>query len=210
MHNERGFMPIGSAAQTRGFPFVTLLIIVANTFVFFFIPEQAMLQYAFVPAAPTPITLFTHMFLHADLFHLLGNMLFLWIFGRAVESVLGGKRFAALYFLSGLSAIFVHSIINLNSIVPLVGASGAISGVLGAYLLLFPRSRVRVYFGFFLSGEMPAVFYALLWFALQLYFGIATLQQDAGIAFFAHIGGFIAGLVLLPMLRPRPRRIRVR
>jgi len=210
MVGERGFFPIGSAARSSGAAFVTLLIIITNIIVFFLVPEQAALQYAFVPANPDAITLFTHMFLHADIFHLLGNMLFLWVFGKHVESVLGGRRFTILYFLSGIGAVFTHSIIDPSSTVPLVGASGAISGVLGAYILLFPKSKVRVYFGFFLSGEMPAVFYALFWFMLQIYFGIASLQQDAGIAFFAHIGGFITGLAFLPMLRPKPRRILLR
>lgn len=201
--NQRGFVPISSSAKTRGFPALTILLVLINALVFFLLPGENAIYFAFVPAYPAIITLFTHMFLHADIFHLLGNMLFLWIFGKAVEDALGARNFLVIYFVAGLVAVIAHSFLTTAPNVPVVGASGAISGILGAYLMLYPTSKVRVYFGFFISADMPAMFYAFVWFAIQLYFGLMSLHQDLGVAFFAHIGGFIAGIVLLPMLLPR-------
>ncbi|MEM4663262.1 MAG: rhomboid family intramembrane serine protease [Candidatus Diapherotrites archaeon] len=201
MFNQKGFVPIGSSARIRVFPIFTLLIILSNIFAFFFLPQDLTIYFALIPSNPTFLTLFTHMFVHADIFHLFGNMLFLWVFGRSVEGALGGKKFLLIYFSSGLAAVFAHSFISTNLTVPVVGASGAISGILGAYLLLYPSSKVRVYFGFFISANVPAIIYAFGWFAMQLYFGLISLHQELGVAFFAHIGGFIAGIVLLPILK---------
>ncbi|MEM4598233.1 MAG: rhomboid family intramembrane serine protease [Candidatus Diapherotrites archaeon] len=207
--NQRGFVPIGSSAKTRGFPALTLLLVVINALVFFLLPGDTAINLAFIPNHPAILNLFTHMFIHADLFHLLGNMLFLWIFGKAVEDALGSKNFLVIYFIAGLVAIFAHSFLTTAPNVPVVGASGAISGILGAYLMLYPTSKVRVYFGFFISADMPAMFYAFVWFGIQLYFGLISLHQDLSVAFFAHIGGFIAGIVLLPMLLPRRKIQRI-
>lgn len=212
MLNERGFFPIGDSARTKTFPAITLILIIANIFVFFYalnLPEQIILKLAFIPSKPTLLAIFAHMFLHADIFHLLGNMWFFWVFGDNVEDKLGRARFLLLYFLSGIAALVAHIMINPGSSVPLVGTSGAISGILGAYMVLFPRARVHVYYGYFISGHLPAFLYAFIWFAFQLLYGIATLGMQAGIAFFAHIGGFIAGMVLALILKPKPKRIRV-
>jgi membrane associated rhomboid family serine protease len=206
MLNERGFFPIGDSVRSKSFPLVTTTLILINVLVFILsisLPANVVLRFAFVPAMPSIITLFTHMFLHADLFHLLGNMWFFWIFGDNVEDKLGRSRFILLYFLSGIGAVALHFILNPASAVPLVGASGAISGVLGAYILLFPRAKVQVYYGYFMSGNMPAFLYAFIWFGFQLLYGMATLGADAGIAFFAHIGGFIAGMILVLALHPK-------
>ena len=212
MLNERGFFPIGDSVRSRSFPLVTVTLIFTNILVFILssaLPSTFILQFAFVPAMPSVVTLFTHMFLHADLFHLLGNMWFFWIFGDNVEDRLGRPRFTLLYFLSGIGAVTLHFILNPTSTVPLVGASGAISGVLGAYILLFPKAKVHVYYGYFMSGNIPAFLYAFIWFGFQLLYGIATLGANACIAFFAHIGGFIAGIILSIILCPKAGRVRV-
>ncbi|MCX8190118.1 MAG: rhomboid family intramembrane serine protease [Candidatus Diapherotrites archaeon] len=207
--NQSGFVPIGSSAKVKTFPGITILLIVINIVVFFLLPDDTAIYFAFIPEYPTLVTLFTHIFLHADIFHLFGNMLFLWIFGKAVESALGGRNFLIIYFSAGLAAVLAHSLLTTVPSIPIVGASGAISGILGAYLLLYPKSKVRVYLGFFISTDMPAIFYAFVWFAIQIYFGLISLHQDLGVAFFAHIGGFIAGMIMLPMLLPRKQTQRI-
>lgn len=207
--NEKGFLPIGDSLKRRGFPALTILLILINIFVFFYVvfalSEKEILRYAFIPAFPSIIAVFTHMFLHANLLHLFGNMWFFWIFGDNVEDALGKARFLLLYFFSGLGALALHFFLNLGSTVPIIGASGAISGILGAYVLMFRNARVRVYFGFFLSRNMSAWIYAFIWFGFQFLLGLITFGEAAGIAFFAHIGGFIAGMFMASLLRPRIR-----
>ena len=212
MLNERGFFPIGDSAERKHFPVVTLTLIVANVAVFVasLAFPKLVWQFAFVPASFSIITLFSHMFLHAGFWHLLGNMWFFWIFGDNVEDALGKLRFILLYFLSGIGAVTLHSILNPGSAIPLIGASGAISGVLGAYMLLFPRAKVLVYYGYFLTGKLPALLYAFIWFAFQFLYGMATFGANAGIAFFAHIGGFIAGMIIAAILKPKTKKIIVR
>ncbi|MBK1664228.1 rhomboid family intramembrane serine protease [Rhodospirillum rubrum] len=149
---------------------------------------------------PAWITLFTSMTLHGGWQHLLGNMLFLWVFGNNVEDALGHLRFLAFYAVCGLIAALTHALIDVSSTVPMVGASGAISGVMGAYILLHPRARVLVW-AVALPLRLPAVVLLGLWFLMQLVsaFGAA----DQGVAFWAHIGGFIAGMALLVPFRRR-------
>jgi membrane associated rhomboid family serine protease len=157
------------------------------------------------------------MFLHGGWMHLISNMIYLWIFGDNVEDRLGHGRYLALYVASGVGAALAHASLNPGSAVPTVGASGAISGVLGAFLLLFPHARVLtlvpLVFIFFHIIELPAVLYIGFWFVMQLLSGTLTfmLASDAGggVAWWAHIGGFVVGLALVPLLRwprPEPRR----
>jgi membrane associated rhomboid family serine protease len=159
---------------------------------------------------PPPIlTVFTSMFLHGGLLHIGGNMLYLWIFGNNVEDVLGHARFLVFYLLSGLGAAAAQTLLSPSSNVPMIGASGAISGVLGAYLVLFPYARVLTLLtiGFFVRFVyIPAVAVLGFWIVVQFLNGLVSLRvADAGggVAWFAHIGGFIAGVALLFVLRPR-------
>lgn len=153
--------------------------------------------------------LMTSMFLHGGWGHLLGNMLFLYIFGDNVEDRLGHARYLAFYVLCGMAAGAAQALTSPHSDVPMVGASGAIAGVSGAYFLFFPTARVLTLvpiFFFLQMVEIPAVFFLFVWFVWQLVSGVATLGYGAGmggVAFWAHVGGFVAGMVLGPVLRPR-------
>ncbi|MCS7235669.1 MAG: rhomboid family intramembrane serine protease [Armatimonadota bacterium] len=162
---------------------------------------------------PPYYTLVTSMFLHGGWVHLLGNMLYLWIFGNNVEDAMGHGGFATFYLLCGLAAAAVQVAFQPDSPVPMVGASGAIAGVLGAYLVLFPHARILalVPMGFFTQlAEVPAVLFLPLWFLLQLLYGLASLgaptQLGGGVAFWAHVGGFVAGVLLVRLFAPRRRR----
>jgi membrane associated rhomboid family serine protease len=149
---------------------------------------------------------FTSMFLHGGWMHLLGNLLFLWIYGDNVEDALGHARYVLFYGLCGLAAIFAQALSNPGSPYPIIGASGAISGILGAYLLLFPRSQVLTLVllpFFFTTLRIPAMLLILLWFAVQLVSDMAVPDGGAGVAFRAHIGGFVAGMALVPLLKRR-------
>ena len=146
------------------------------------------------------------MFLHGGWMHLLGNMLFLWIYGDNVEDALGHARYLAFYLLCGVAAIFAQALSDPGSAYPIIGASGAISGVLGAYLLLFPRSKVLTLVllpFFFTTLRLPAMLLLLLWFAVQLISDFAVAGGGASVAFRAHIGGFVAGMLLVPLLKRR-------
>ena len=163
---------------------------------------------------PPPIfTIFSSMFLHGGILHLAGNMLYLWIFGNNVEDTLGHVRYGVFYFLSGVAAAFAQTLIDPASGIPMVGASGAVSGVLGAYFVLFPHATVLtlVTFGFFWRFiHLPALIVLGLWILLQFFSGYLSLAStgggEGGVAFFAHIGGFVAGMALLFVLRPRGSR----
>ena len=152
-------------------------------------------------------TLFTSMFLHGSWMHLLGNMWFLWIFGNNVEDSMGHLRFLAFYLLSGLAASAAHLMSDPGSAIPTVGASGAISGIMGAYLLLYPRARVMTlfYIVFFIRFvELPAWFMLGYWFLIQLLSAGVQSPEGGGVAFWAHIGGFVAGVLLvIPFRNPR-------
>ena len=152
-------------------------------------------------------TLFTSMFLHGGWFHLIGNMWFLWIFGNNVEDSMGHLRFVVFYLLCGLAAAALQIVANPSSGVPMVGASGAIGGVMGAYIVLYPRVNVHllVFLGFFVTTvAVPAVFMLGYWFLIQLVGGWASLgAEGGGVAFWAHVGGFLAGVVLVPVFRRR-------
>ena len=160
------------------------------------------------------ITVFTSMFMHGGWLHLGGNMLYLWIFGDNIEDRLGHLKYVLFYLASGVIATLAHAVFNPGSRIPSVGASGAIAGVLGAYILLFPRARVTTLipiFMFITVREIPAVFLLGVWFVLQLFTGAATMGGDVadtgGVAYFAHIGGFVAGMALVSLMGGRrPRR----
>jgi membrane associated rhomboid family serine protease len=215
-------------------PVVTVLLIVANILMFFFELslgsrlESFVMAAAFVPARYTSGGLslgelgpglgsaLVSMFLHGGWGHLLGNMLFLWIFGDNVEDRLGHVRYLIFYLLSGYAATFAHLWAGPGSTVPAIGASGAISGVLGAYLFLHPKARVQtlLILGFFIRLiYVPAWVFLPLWFLIQLFSGAASLgarttAETGGVAWFAHIGGFIAGPLLLFLLGGARRRLR--
>jgi membrane associated rhomboid family serine protease len=167
------------------------------------------------PGAPTWLTLFTSMFMHGGLLHLGGNMLFLWIFGNNVEDSMGPVRYLIFYLIGGLAADASQILFSLNSTVPSIGASGAVAGVLGGYLLLFPRARVvTVVFiiFFFTILELPAIIFLGIWILQQGLFAYFDLLQPegggGGVAYFAHIGGFVAGLLLIRAFASEQRRRR--
>lgn len=158
-----------------------------------------------VPWVPGWITIFTSMFLHGSIGHLLGNLIFLWVFGNNIEDAMGHGRFVFFYLFCGVIAVFVQVLPDPSSIVPMVGASGAISGVLGAYLVLYPRARILIALPppliFVTIGWFRAIWVLTLWFALQLAMSVAFGSEEGGIAFAAHVGGFLAGVLLVPLFK---------
>ena len=220
-------IPLRDDRSSRSFPFVTLTLIVVNAIVFFHelslrTPGQVetfFASFALTPAqlthAPSPDsyqTIFTSMFMHSGWMHIIGNMLYLWIFGNNVEDSIGHFKFIAFYLLCGVAAAAAQVAISPDSIVPMIGASGAISGVLGAYLLLFPRARVLVLFPIWIFWRVfyvPAVLLLVFWFGMQLLSALAVLRLNVngGVAFWAHVGGFVAGLLLIPLFKKRHVRL---
>ena len=159
---------------------------------------------------PPAMTVFTSMFLHGGWMHLIGNMLYLWIFGNNIEDAMGHLRFVVFYLLCGIAAVYAQALPNMDSTIPMIGASGAISGVLGAYLLLYPRAHVLVMvpLGFYMrTMQLPAMVVLGFWFVLQLVNSALADPGKCGVAFGAHIGGFIAGMVLLPLFKYRHVRL---
>jgi membrane associated rhomboid family serine protease len=165
-----------------------------------------------IAVIPGWASIFTSMFMHGGFWHLAGNMLYLWVFGNNVEDAMGHARFLVFYLLCGVAAVFAQVLPNPGSIIPMVGASGAISGVLGAYMLLFPRARVLLGLpvGFLIVqlGRFPAIWVLAAWFVMQLIMGAMAAAQpvgesQGGVAFGAHIGGFIAGLALITFFKHR-------
>lgn len=209
-------IPIRDRLPTRTTPFVTYAIILANVVVFLAQLAVTNAGYAdvsrdwgLVPArflqSPSDdlLTILTSMFMHAGWMHLLGNMLFLWIFGDNLEDALGHARFVLFYVLGGVAAAAAQVLVDPASTVPMIGASGAISAVLAGYLSLYPRARVLVLVPIFIIVtffEFPAWLVILEWFALQLLSGVSNLafgSAGSGVAWFAHIGGFVVGLFLV-------------
>jgi membrane associated rhomboid family serine protease len=207
-------IPIRDKPSTKSFPLITVLLVAAN-FVVFFLEltspsvEEFILTYALVPAEVdfndvySLIPFFTSMFLHAGWFHLLGNMWFLWIFGDNVEGKFGKINFVLFYLGMGFLAGLTQYLINTNSFLPILGASGAIAGVLGAYLYFFPRAKVENLFpllGLPIVFDLPAYAVLLLWLFVQFVSGTFTIIQDevatGGVAYWAHISGFFGGLFL--------------
>jgi len=205
--------PIGDDnTSRRTLPVVTYALIALNI-LFFFVElgggDAFIEMWAFVPSRflANPggdfLTIFTSMFMHGGWLHIGGNMLYLWIFGDNVEDRFGHMRYLVFYLTCGIAATFAQLAFSLGSGIPNLGASGAIAGVLGAYVLLFPQRRVTVVLGYGVA-QMPALIVIGLWFVLQLFSGIGSIAQTAdtgGVAYMAHIGGFIAGIVLAFILR---------
>ncbi|HVP84811.1 MAG TPA: rhomboid family intramembrane serine protease [Rhizomicrobium sp.] len=154
---------------------------------------------------PAQLTILTSMFLHGGLLHLGGNMLYLWIFGNNVEDAMGHVRYLLFYLASGIAAALTMAFVNAGSQVPMIGASGAISGVLGAYVLLYPRAKIRVLVPLgiiiFYPFRISAIFVVGFWFLLQLFNAAFTDASQPGVAWWAHVGGFVAGLLLTPLLK---------
>jgi membrane associated rhomboid family serine protease len=216
--------PLRDDRPTYTAPIVTTLIIVACAFVFLFeltLDEYSrnyfITLYGVVPAHPRLETLVTSMFLHGGWSHIIGNMLFLWAFGRSLEDAMGHTKFLGFYLACGVIAGIVQVIFNLNSRIPTVGASGAIAGVMGAYLIKFPRARIHTLvfvFIFLTTIEIPAAFILIYWFFVQVFSGYGSIAHtqltEPGVAVFAHIGGFISGMILVNVMgtqnRYYPRR----
>jgi len=210
--------PIGDDnSARRTVPIVTYALIILNV-LFFFVElnggDAFVMQWAFVPSRflANPVgdfpTLFTAMFMHAGWVHLGGNMLYLWIFGDNVEDRFGHIQFAIFYLLCGLAATFAQLAFSMGSNVPNLGASGAVAGVLGAYILMFPQQQVRVLIGRVVT-PVSAIIVIGLWIVLQFFSGIGSIANTAdtgGVAYMAHIGGFIAGFVLTFLLRGNSTR----
>jgi len=214
-------IPLRDVIPSRTTPWVNLALILLNVLVFIFeltLPShrlQAFIEvYGLVPAHFSWISAITAMFLHAGWLHLLGNLLSLWIFGDNVEDRMGHGRYLVFYLLTGLVANLAQTWANPGSPVPLVGASGAIAGVMGAYIVLFPRSRVLVLIPiiiFFDIIEVPAIVFLGFWFLLQLLAGVGSLSEQGavgGVAFWAHAAGFLSGIVGVFLFR-RPERTQV-
>ena len=211
--------PIGDDnSGRRTFPLVTYALIAINAVVFFLElsgGDAFIQQWAFVPSRflANPggdfLTLFTSMFMHAGWLHLASNMLYLWIFGDNVEDRFGHFKFIVFYLLCGLAATFAQLAFSVGSDVPNLGASGAIAGVLGAYILLFPQGKVKVLQGTQVI-QVPALIVIGLWIVLQFFSGIGSITATAdtgGVAYMAHIGGFVAGFVLTFLFRGNRRAI---
>src|SRR3989338_8011759 len=192
MNKKAQFFPLKDENPRSRFPFVNFLFIIANVVVFFMSLSAFgyfINTYGFKPIEFSLLTLFTSMFLHGGIAHIFGNMWFLYIFGDNVEDKFGHLKYVIFYILSGIAASLLHFILNIGSIIPAVGASGAISGVLGAYVVLFPKVKVHV-IGRFYGGNVSAFFMLGIWFLFQLISGTFSLfGAQSGIAFFAHIGG---------------------
>src|SRR6476646_1234040 len=214
-------IPISDVIPSRTTPFVTVGLIVLNAIIFLYeqlLPaaqlQQFVAAYALIPAWFAWPALFTSQFLHAGWMHVISNMLYLWIFGDNVEDRLGHLPFLIFYLGAGAAAALLQTLFNPFSSIPMVGASGAIAGVMGAYFVLYPQSRVLTLIFLFIFVdivEIPAIFFLGIWFLMQLLSGVGSLGVSnaaaGGVAFWAHIGGFVAGLLIGLVLRRRgPRR----
>lgn len=218
-------IPLKDINPSRTTPFVNIALIVTNVVVFFYqatLPlggyKAFVLSHATIPARFTALatghgsaeialtTLFTSMFLHGGLMHLLGNMLFLHIFGDNIEDYFGHLGYLMFYMVCGVGSGLVHVLFNLNSVVPAIGASGAISGVMGAYILLFPRARILTFFFIFLI-PVPAFLILGYWFVFQFLEALGGLGGDptGGVAVWAHVGGFLIGMLITVLLARRGR-----
>jgi membrane associated rhomboid family serine protease len=220
-------IPIRDGISTRETPVVNYLLIAVNIIVYLVIAlagpatqEAIVARYAMVPAhfadwvtLAEIMTIFTSMFMHAGIAHLGGNMLYLWIFGDNVEDRLGHFRYLIFYLVGGVAASLIHMATNWGSELPTLGASGAIAAVLGAYLVLFPGSKIvtLIPLGFFSRlTTAPAIVFLGLWFILQLFEGVMSFggADVSGVAFWAHVGGFVAGMVMVKLVLIGDRRER--
>ncbi|MGH9720868.1 MAG: rhomboid family intramembrane serine protease [Bryobacteraceae bacterium] len=216
-------IPLRDTIPSRSTPVVTAAIIAVNVMVFLYqislepyARNHFIYSYAMIPARFDSISLITSIFLHGGWMHLIGNMWFLWIYGDNVEDILGHGKYLLFYALCGVAAGFVQYTMNAGSRIPTVGASGAIAGVMGAYMIKFPHSRIITLVPIiiiFTTIEVPAVLLLLYWFALQFFNGVGSIgyshASSGGVAWFAHIGGFLAGMALI-LLIPTHERYRRR
>jgi membrane associated rhomboid family serine protease len=220
-------IPYKDDNPTERFPFLTISFIVINILVFFVeiinpshlariayqygaIPHYLLTFRDVQPIHPV-LTLFTSMFMHGSILHLASNMLYLWIFGNNIEDKLGYVKFILFYMLCGVAAAYSHALTNPSSTTPMIGASGAVSGILGAYLLLFPRARVHtlIFLGFFIQVvSLPAVVVIGFWIVIQFINGMVSTGQAShgGVAWFAHIGGFLVGISCIKIFLLRRKR----
>ncbi len=221
--------PISDDNPTTTKPFVSWSLILTCIFIFLYhqslnneLQNVIFLTYGMIPSVlfgieelppylnpiPSFFTLFTSMFLHGGWMHLLGNMGYLYIFGDNIEDCMGKFRFIIFFFLCGLIAAISQSVINVNSIIPMVGASGAISGVLGGYLVLYPRTNIKVFCWFLIfikTFNIPAMFVLGGWIIIQ-FFSFDNNASDGGVAYAAHIGGFISGMILIKIFKKRQNK----
>jgi len=224
-------IPLHDDNPTEILPVLTVSLIVICVLVFFWqisldeiAQQRAVLSFGVIPAVlldnkqlapgldvlPAELTVFSSMFMHGGWMHLIGNMLYLWIFGNNVEDAMGYGRFIVFYLLSGIGAALAQSLANPESAIPMIGASGAISGVLGAYLLLYPHARVLVAIPLgvlFYTLRLPALAVLGFWFILQLINSAMATPGEGGVAFLAHAGGFVVGMALVPMMKRRDVRL---
>jgi membrane associated rhomboid family serine protease len=213
-------IPLRDSQPSRSFPAVTVLIIVVNVLVFLlewslepFSRNHFVSTYGMVPAYFVPSSLITSMFLHGGWLHIIGNMWFLWIYGDNIEDILGRGKYLIFYLACGVAAGLVHLVFNYDSRIPTVGASGAIAGVMGAYVVKYPHARITTLLPiliFFTTVELPAWFILIYWFVIQIFSGVGELAastgvQQGGVAWFAHVGGFLFGALLIRILPTRDR-----
>lgn len=211
-------IPLRDSQPSYSTPYITLGLIFTNAIIFLyelsldpFSRNHLISTYGLIPAHVQLLSVLTSMFLHGGWLHVIGNMWFLWIFGDNVEDVLGHVKYLLFYLLCGGLAAMLQVVLNPGSLVPTIGASGAIAGVMGAYLVKFPRARVVTLifvFIFITTMELPAVIILGFWFVIQLFSGVGSIGHSSaggGIAWFAHVGGFIAGIVLVKLMGTRQR-----
>lgn len=218
-------IPLRDINPTERFAIITFCLIALNIAVFVFelaIGDKAgnlfVESFALIPerlfsdhhpagnAVPAVVTVFTSMFIHGGFLHIAGNMLYLWIFGNNIEDATGRLRFIIFYLMCGVFAAYAHAYMNRDSVIPMIGASGAISGVLGAYLLLYPRARVvtLVFFGFYVRTiEVPAMAVLGFWFLLQFLNALLSSGSAGGVAWYAHVAGFISGMLLIGIFKQK-------
>lgn len=219
-------IPVSDTTRSRTTPYVNLAIIAVNFIVFFYelslsqaeinrfffehgvVPRRLVDWWNDPSGLEEPLTIVTAAFIHGGWLHILGNMLYLWVFGDNIEDALGHVKYVLFYLTSAVGAVVLQVAIDTEEIIPMVGASGAIAGVLGAYLVLYPRATVGVlipWFWYFGAFPVPAVVLIGFWFVMQLFAGIAALGTSAaseGVAVWAHVGGFVTGFVIVVLFRP--------
>jgi membrane associated rhomboid family serine protease len=214
-------IPLRSSEPHYSRPSVTLCIIAANVAVFLYqlslglnsdAGNRFIMHYGLVPDRFAYSSIITSMFIHGGFLHIAGNMWFLWIFGRGVEDLIGHVKYLLLYFACGIAGALLFVLLSANSTIPTVGASGAIAGVMGAYLVKFPRAHIvtLVFIVIFITTvDIPAAFLLLYWFAIQFFSGVGSIgysqMSQGGVAWFAHVGGFIAGMLLVLVMGSTPR-----